>query len=221
MIKPIDARSHLSPQKIQAITCQMNNKKEQILRGAEKVFLAVGYERASMSQIAREAGVSKGTLYNHFDGKASLFSAFFEEQTTTKLATIDALAKENNKSIQENISQFVAAIIHLMISPISQALYRILISEVTQFPNLADTFWRYGYTRTLNTLSEWLSKKHHNGDLFVPDPSFAAEQLLMLCQARIVHRKRFMLPVDDSQKAINQLISLTTDAFMKIYAPHP
>ena len=53
-------------------------KRQQILDGALVIFAAHGFEGASMSAIARESGVSKGTLYNYFTNKADLFAAFVE-----------------------------------------------------------------------------------------------------------------------------------------------
>jgi len=47
---------------------------EQIVAGAHTVFAARGYRRAQMADVAREAGVSPGTLYNYVDGKEALFA---------------------------------------------------------------------------------------------------------------------------------------------------
>jgi TetR/AcrR family transcriptional repressor of mexJK operon len=58
-------------------------KERQILDGAGRVFALDGYEGASMSRIAAEASVSKGTLYNYFSGKADLFGAFVRRECTS------------------------------------------------------------------------------------------------------------------------------------------
>src|ERR1700752_1931916 len=50
-------------------------KRRQILDGARAVFLAQGFDAASMGEIARVAGVSKGTLYVYFKSKEELFAA--------------------------------------------------------------------------------------------------------------------------------------------------
>ena len=55
-------------------------KRRQIIDGASRVFLAQGFDAASMGAIAREAGVSKGTLYVYFKSKEELFEAIVEEQ---------------------------------------------------------------------------------------------------------------------------------------------
>jgi TetR/AcrR family transcriptional regulator, mexJK operon transcriptional repressor len=55
-------------------------KKRQILDGARQVFLLNGYARASMDEIAVQAGRSKGTLYNHFDSKDDLFRSLIHAE---------------------------------------------------------------------------------------------------------------------------------------------
>src|SRR5690349_14271324 len=55
-------------------------KRRQILEGARQVFLARGFDGASMGEIAKVAGVSKGTLYVYFDSKESLFEALTIEE---------------------------------------------------------------------------------------------------------------------------------------------
>src|SRR5260370_38125984 len=55
-------------------------QRRQIIEGARAVFLAQGFDAASMSDIARKAGVSKGTLYVYFKSKDELFEAITEEQ---------------------------------------------------------------------------------------------------------------------------------------------
>lgn len=194
-------------------------KREQILKGAGTVFLANGYEGASMSQIAQMAGVSKGTLYNHFDGKASLFSAFFEEQARCRLAPIEALSRSDGQSVRVTLIRFADMTVHLLVSPMALGLYRIIVSEVDKFPNLADTFWRYGFDRTLGNLTEYLTRSVARGELDIAEPRLSAEQFMLMCQARIVQRRRFGLPVDDSDAAIAEFAAFTADSFLKIYEP--
>ena len=55
-------------------------KRRQILEGARAVFLAQGFDAASMGEIARAAGVSKGTLYVYFENKEQLFQAICSGQ---------------------------------------------------------------------------------------------------------------------------------------------
>src|SRR5450432_2525045 len=55
-------------------------KRRQIMEGARRVFLADGFDGASMNDIARVAGVSKGTLYVYFESKEQLFEALIRDE---------------------------------------------------------------------------------------------------------------------------------------------
>ena len=57
-----------------------SSKRRQIVEGARQVFLAQGFDAASMGEIARVAGVSKGTLYVYFKDKEELFEAIVGQQ---------------------------------------------------------------------------------------------------------------------------------------------
>src|SRR2546423_5333017 len=66
-------------------------KRRQIMEGAREVFLAQGFDAASMGEIARKAGVSKGTLYVYFDSKERLFEAIAHEECGAQAETVFSL----------------------------------------------------------------------------------------------------------------------------------
>src|SRR5262252_10413588 len=69
-------------------------KRRQILEGARRMFLAQGFDAASMGAIAREAGVSKGTLYVYFKSKEELFEAIVEDQCRVQAEQIFSLDQQ-------------------------------------------------------------------------------------------------------------------------------
>ncbi|AOX20782.1 TetR/AcrR family transcriptional regulator [Kozakia baliensis] len=194
-----------------------NPKREQILRGAESVFLEHGYEGASMSQIAQRAKVSKGTLYNHFENKADLFGALVEELSRCKLSTLFQRVDSMEGDCKEVLSDIAERFIRMLLSPSGLRLYRIIVSEAPHFPNLADVFWQHGFGRTLNIIKKCLDYWVEHGDLAIDDSVFAAEQFSALCQTRLVHRRRFELPVDCSDDQIRFIAQSVGTAFMKLY----
>src|SRR5436190_12762234 len=76
-----------------AVTAERQDraKRRQIIEGARVVFLAQGFDGASMGEIARQAGVSKGTLYVYFDSKEALFEAIAEEECQAQAEQVFAL----------------------------------------------------------------------------------------------------------------------------------
>ena len=69
-------------------TAQESDKRRQILEGARTVFLSAGFDGASMGEIARAAGVSKGTLYVYFDSKEALFEALILQEKSSLAETL-------------------------------------------------------------------------------------------------------------------------------------
>ncbi len=69
-----------SPNPLHLVGDEDSSKRRQILDGARKVFMDLGFDGASMNEIARSAGVSKGTLYVYFADKNRLFEAIVEEE---------------------------------------------------------------------------------------------------------------------------------------------
>ena len=55
-------------------------KRRQIVEGAQRVFMSHGFDAASMGEIAKAAGVSKGTLYVYFQNKEQLFEAIVQQE---------------------------------------------------------------------------------------------------------------------------------------------
>src|SRR5947199_6281998 len=73
-----------------------SDKRRQIIDGARAVFLAQGFDAASMGEIARQAGVSKGTLYVYFDSKEELFAVVVREACKTQAETLLALDPDDH-----------------------------------------------------------------------------------------------------------------------------
>src|ERR1700759_1904783 len=72
------------PSSLRIVGEEDTSKRRQILDGARKVFMDLGFDGASMGEIARSAGVSKGTLYVYFADKNRLFEAIVEEEALEK-----------------------------------------------------------------------------------------------------------------------------------------
>src|SRR5690606_41476277 len=78
-------------------------RSRQILEGAQSVFLRMGFDAASMNDITREAGVSKGTIYVYFNSKEDLFVALCEHYRHTMFSElIDTLdrSEEHTSELQ-------------------------------------------------------------------------------------------------------------------------
>ena len=92
-----------------------SSKRRQILDGARKVFMDLGFDGASMGEIARSAGVSKGTLYVYFADKNRLFEAIVEEETLEQGKV--AFNFDPERDVTTTLMDFGQAYIQLLCRP--------------------------------------------------------------------------------------------------------
>src|SRR5262249_59338774 len=112
---------------------QTNSKAESILAAAKRSFLAAGFGAVSMDTIAREAGVSKATVYAHFAGKEELFGAVIGRECGLYFARFSA-GELNPNNVRASLTVLGRRFLELVLSPDALALHRIILGEVTPFP---------------------------------------------------------------------------------------
>lgn len=191
-------------------------KAAQILRGAGAVFARDGYEGASMSRIAQEAGVSKGTLYNYFPGKAELFSAYVERQCEEKLALVFQ-APAATEPPAEMLARVAHRMLHILLSGIGLTMYRVVIAEAEKFPENSRAFYEAGPARAICALADALREQVRRGRMRVPDPEFAAEQFFALCQTRLTLRCRLRIEAMPAPEDIDRIVESSVEMFLNTY----
>lgn len=192
------------------------DKRAQILAGAATVFAADGYEGASMARIATVAGVSKGTLYNHFDSKAALFTAYVGEKCDHYLAHVFDSA-DHDGDPAEVLRGIGKRMMQMMLSDVGLAIYRVVIAEAAKFPDLARGFFESGPARATSFMADWLAEETRRGRLAVPDPAFAAEQFFNLCQTRLVLRRKLAMLPDPPEADIEEVVEAAIAMFLGTY----
>jgi AcrR family transcriptional regulator len=192
-------------------------KEAQILQGATVVFARDGYEGASMSRIAAEAGVSKGTLYNYFESKAELFAAYVQQECSRKLAIIFQ-EPDPTAPPSATLRGIGMRMIEMMLSNTGLTVYRVVISEAEKFPALARKFYDAGPAMGQRYLADWLVAETRRGRLAVPDPEFAAEQFFSLCQTRLWMRRKLQLQGEPSAAEIGRVVDASVEMFLNTYA---
>ncbi len=198
------------------------NKRRQIIEGAAGVFNEFGYDGASMSRIAEQASVSKGTLYNYFTSKSDLFSAFVEKETSEKRAWIlgaaDAdAAAGSDTDIALALTGIARRMIQSLLSPPLQTLHRIVLSEAGKFPHLAQIYYEAGPKRGIHEMANWLRARAADGQLSIKDFELAAEQFASLCRARLWMQRCFNLDSGASEAEIDGIVTANVAMFLNTY----
>jgi AcrR family transcriptional regulator len=192
-------------------------KERQILEGAALIFARDGYEGASMSRIAGEAGVSKGTLYNYFSGKAELFTAYVQRECAGRIALMfDDL--DPDAPFEESLRLIGRRMVETMLSEPGLVTYRVVIAEAPKFPELAIAFYEAGPARATLRLAAWIERSVQAGHLRVPDPEFAAEQLFALMQTKLCMKRRLCLIEHPSPQEIDHVVECAVHLFLHGYA---
>src|SRR5690349_16523092 len=162
-------------------------KAESILAAAKRSFLAAGFGAVTMDAIARQAGVSKATVYAHFHGKEELFGAVIAHVSERRFHgfSVDAL---DPVDIEASLTTIAARFLDLILSPEAIALNRIIIGEVNRFPALGQVFWAAGPDRTRAQIEAFLRRAAATGSLGLADVRLAAEQFAALARGEIHYR---------------------------------
>jgi AcrR family transcriptional regulator len=199
-----------------AIDALSPEKRAQILEGAAQIFAEDGYEGASMSRIAAIANVSKGTLYNHFESKAQLFSAYIEAACARNLCQVFA-ASDESLDVAAALARIGRRMVEMMLSDLGLTIYRVVVAEARKFPELARAFYNAGPARAIDEMARWLAARAEEGTLAVADPSFAAEQFFCLCQTRLWLRYKLNLQDASAETSIDEVVSASVSMFLNTY----
>lgn len=147
-------------------------KSEAILDAAAQVLFQRGFS-ASVAEIARQAGVSKQTVYNHFGGKAELVRALAERrvhQVTAPLETADAAEHP-----RDALAAYARILLEAVATPNSVGFMRLAVQSSVKMPEVGRVLYEAGPRASAERLAEFLAEEHEAGRLNVPDPLLAAE----------------------------------------------
>jgi AcrR family transcriptional regulator len=109
----------------------------EILEAALKVFAEKGFAGARMEDIARRAGVTKGTIYLYFENKEAVFKTLVRESIGATLAGVSANVRDYTGSAKDLLRFALTAMAHLLTTSDRVVLPKIIIGESGNFPELA------------------------------------------------------------------------------------
>jgi TetR/AcrR family transcriptional regulator, regulator of autoinduction and epiphytic fitness len=146
---PQNTERQLSPEKAEAI-----------LAGGMQEFLTHGYAGTSMDRVAKSAGVSKATVYSHFQDKAGLFNALIQRLVERKFSLIfDSASNEILQADPKIVLRELAnrALDGGINDPQFLNFMRVILGESGRFPELARAFVRNIEQTTFNKLQQYFT----------------------------------------------------------------
>lgn len=138
------------------------DKHHAITKAASEMFLADGFERVSLDQIAHRAGVSKQTIYSHFADKEGLFKAICTELTEKLTIPLRKSAAEGD--LRSTLIRLGDDALAMMLHPASLDLHRLVMSAAVRFPEIGHVAYEAGALRMINDLSLLLTQRSQIGD---------------------------------------------------------
>lgn len=193
------------------MTSVPKSKRQAILDAAKQAFLSHGYSGVSMEAIAEAAPVSKPTLYSHFRGKQELFAAVIAGQCESLLGTL-ARSKTEIKDPATGLKTIARAFVDLIYAAEALNLYRLIIAEQQNFPELGVLVYRSGPEPVLKQLSSYLGELAASGALTIENVHTSSHLFLSMLKGdehlRCLLGMQAGLNDSEKEDMINSAVSL-------------
>ena len=138
----------------------------EILEAAFLEFSRNGYATTTLDQIAERAGVTKGTIYVYFESKEQLFISMVHELMKATLDTVQDLFERHDGSTADLLrAQFSFIYQHLVEDQRRREVVRMLISEASRFPELADRYHQDIHRPCLDMLQKAIQRGMDRGEI--------------------------------------------------------
>jgi AcrR family transcriptional regulator len=196
-----------------------SSKRRQILDGARKVFMNLGFDGASMGEIARSAGVSKGTLYVYFADKNRLFEAIVEQEQLEQGRI--AFNLDPARDAETTLREFGRAYIQILCRPSGGSAVRTVMAIAERMPEVGRRFYEHVLQKTINRLAEYLAAHVKGGDLAIDDCQLAASQFILMCQASLFLPFVFQVAPAPSAERVERVVDSATRMFLAAYRAKP
>jgi AcrR family transcriptional regulator len=153
---------------------------DEILDAACRVFSEHGYARATLEEVARSAGVSKGTLYLYFDSKEALFREMVRAKIVAALAQAEAAVRDHEGSCRDLLVLVLTGMYRRMRQEQIIGLSRVVLAELRNFPELARFYFEEVILRARHLVEEVLARGVASGEFRAVANGFGARGLCSL-----------------------------------------
>src|ERR1700683_829429 len=191
-------------------------KRRQIIAGAHAVFLAQGFDAASMNDIARAAGVSKGTLYVYFDNKEQLFQAIVQEECLFHAETTFNLDPDNH-DVEGTLTRVGVAYVEFLCQPEKASALRTVVAIADRMPEIGRIFYETGPAVGIARVADYLRTQTQAGVLAVEDFEIAASQFMEACKATLVLPVLFNFAEAPAPERIRYVVDIAVKTFLAAY----
>lgn len=195
-------------------------KREQILNAARTIFIRLGFDGASMNDVAAEAGVSKATLYVYFASKEALFAALIEEMVA--VLPENALKLEHSVGdLRDTLVEMGMILMRALTKPEHVQFNRMVLATVEKFPKFGHMFYEAGPARGMAKMQDFLKREVAHGHLAIDDLDLAAHQLLDLIKSRFLVEMLLGISGRPDEEKLRRSVASGIDMFLAKYGRQP
>ena len=191
-------------------------KRAAILQAAKRLFTVHGFEGTSMDAIAAAAGVSKLTVYSHFQDKETLFQEVLKAKCCEQLPHA-AFELDPSLPLRRQLMEIGRGFVALILSREAMALHRMMTAQPSE--KMAQLFWEAGPQVLTRELTQFFDSEVAAGQLDIPDTRRAASQFYCLLKGEPHARMSFGCGAMPSAKELEHHVTATVDTFLRAYAP--
>jgi AcrR family transcriptional regulator len=191
-------------------------KRRQILDGAYRLFMRQGFDATSMGDIAKEAGVSKGTLYVYFDSKERLFHELVREEKDRQFPVIFAVNSDDG-DVRATLTGVGRSFARFVVAPHVVMAMRTVIAMSERMPDIGAEFYDHGAEQCAGVLAQYFQRKVKAGALAIVDVELAASQFLELAQTTLSRPLLFGAQEPPSEEHIDAVVKSAVDMFLAAY----
>jgi AcrR family transcriptional regulator len=182
---------------------QKLHRQEEILAAAFEVFAAHGYEAARIDDVARQAGIAKGTIYLYFRDKEQLFRAVVRSLVQKRFDSIAGSFRGTGEQLlRELLSRMYSQVVR---NEKVRSIVRLLIAESGRFPQLAEIYHREiiapGMKAVRQALKHGIASGEFRKTAAVEFPQLLAAPGVLAIVWRLLHGEHHRLELDAYSKA--------------------
>ena len=193
-----------------------NAKRRQIIAGARAVFLSQGFDAASISEIAKAAGVSKGTLYVYFKDKDELFKAIIEIESVSQAEAIFKFDAAD-ADVESTLTRAGVAFVQKLCDPDRHSSIRAVTAIADRMPSIGRMFYETGPAVGVAKMREYLEAQVVAGRLDISDCEVAAAQLLDSYHSTLFKPMFFNFAPPPPLARIEYVVGRAVKTFMAAY----
>jgi AcrR family transcriptional regulator len=137
---------------------------EEILGAALAVFVQRGYAATRLDQVAKRAGVTKGTIYLYFPNKAALFKAAVRQSLVLNLERAEAAMAAHEGSAADALRLLLSTVWRTVGETNLSGIPKLIVAEAANFPEIARFYWEEVASRGLGLIASLVERGIARGE---------------------------------------------------------